>query len=159
VEHATLQPGRPAPSIRSVLSGPIGAVACGCALAGTALLVAVHDPSAPGSRFPACTFHQLTGLWCPGCGMTRATHDLLHGDVAGALGSNLFTPFVLLAIVATWWAWSRRSFGLAPGRVASGLVWVQERMSARWGAAMVVTMVLYAVLRNVPVAPFEALAP
>jgi hypothetical protein len=134
-------------------------VACGCALAGAALVVAVNDPSDPGSRFPACTFHQLTGLWCPGCGMTRATHHLLHGDVAAAMGSNLFTPLVLLAMVATWWAWTRRSFGMAPGHVTGALERAKERMSARWGAALIGAMVLYAVLRNLPVTPFDALAP
>jgi hypothetical protein len=141
------------------MSGRAGAVACGCALAGAALLVGVNDPSAPGSRFPGCVFHQATGLWCPGCGMTRATHHLLHADVMAALGSNLFAPVVLLAIVATWWAWARRSFGLAPGRVTSVFAWLTERTSARSGAVLIGAMVLYAVLRNVPAAPFEALAP
>ena len=121
---------------RPLVSGRVRAVACGCALVGAALVVGVNDPSAPGSRFPGCMFHQATGLWCPGCGLTRATHDLLHGDVVSALGSNLFTPFVLLAVVATWWAWTRRSFGLLIG-----------------------AMVLFAMLRNVPAAPFDALAP
>ena len=41
------------------------------------------------SRFyPQCTFHQITGLLCPGCGTTRALHALLHGRIAEAFAFN-----------------------------------------------------------------------
>ena len=33
---------------------------------------------------PGCTFHQLTGLNCPGCGMTRAAYATLHGRLGEA---------------------------------------------------------------------------
>ena len=36
------------------------------------------DPSAPGSRFPACMFRSLTGYYCIGCGMTRMLHALVQ---------------------------------------------------------------------------------
>ena len=55
-------------------------------LAAGALLYVV-DPNQPG-HYPTCPFLALTGLYCPGCGALRATHDLLHGDVAGALARN-----------------------------------------------------------------------
>lgn len=38
--------------------------------------------------FPRCTFHQVTGLLCPGCGGLRATHALLHGDLRSAWRLN-----------------------------------------------------------------------
>lgn len=38
--------------------------------------------------FPRCTFLQVTGLQCPGCGGLRATHALLHGDLASAWRLN-----------------------------------------------------------------------
>jgi hypothetical protein len=53
--------------------------------------------------FPVCYFHSITGLKCPTCGMTRAIHYLLHGNVKTALYYNalivllpftLFLPFV-----------------------------------------------------------------
>lgn len=28
-----------------------------------------------------CAFHSLTGLYCPGCGGTRAVRELLYGDL------------------------------------------------------------------------------
>lgn len=41
--------------------------------------------------FP-CLFHLLTGLYCPGCGGTRAVIYLFHGRI---LASFLYHPFVL----------------------------------------------------------------
>ena len=35
-----------------------------------------------------CLFHELTGLYCPGCGSGRAALTLLHGHLWEALGHN-----------------------------------------------------------------------
>ena len=35
-----------------------------------------------------CPLHRLTGMWCPLCGGTRATRELIHGDLWGALGTG-----------------------------------------------------------------------
>ena len=128
------------------------AVACGCALAGAAVGVAVFDPSSPTSRFPACAFHAATGLWCPGCGLTRGTHTLLRGDLVGAMGSNLFTPFVLLAIVLAWATWTARSFGR---QVRNPIT----HLPRWWGPALLVAFVAFGVVRNLPITPLSALAP
>ncbi len=40
------------------------------------------------TNVPLCTFHALTGLDCPACGATRATHELLHGRFEAALRYN-----------------------------------------------------------------------
>src|SRR5215217_7116814 len=40
------------------------------------------------SWLPGCTFHKLTGLHCPGCGMTRAAHAGLHGEIVQAFRFN-----------------------------------------------------------------------
>jgi hypothetical protein len=45
--------------------------------------------------FPLCPFRALTGLTCPGCGTTRALHQLLHGHVLAAFELN---PLLLLAL-------------------------------------------------------------
>jgi len=37
---------------------------------------------------PLCSFYATTGLFCPGCGGTRATHELLHGHLLSALHYN-----------------------------------------------------------------------
>jgi hypothetical protein len=45
------------------------------------------------SDFPLCPMAGTFGVPCPGCGLTRATLALLHGDVHGALR---FHPLVWL---------------------------------------------------------------
>jgi hypothetical protein len=127
-------------------------VACGCALAAVAGFVATHDPAAAGSRFPGCAFHQITGLWCPGCGLTRGTYQLLHGHVGAALGYNVFTPLALIAIVAAWFGWLRSSWGARPLRLPASA-------ARRLAVAMPILIIAYGVLRNLPVAPLRALAP
>jgi Protein of unknown function (DUF2752) len=53
--------------------------------------------------FPLCPFRLFTGLTCPGCGSTRAMHQLLHGHLEAAFMLNpLFTialPFLFYALV------------------------------------------------------------
>ncbi len=51
-----------------------------------------------GLWLPPCPFHALTGLPCPGCGMTRACLHLIQGHLGPALLSNPFS--LLLAAVA-----------------------------------------------------------
>lgn len=43
-----------------------------------------------------CLFHLLTGLYCPGCGGTRAVYYLLHGQLVTSLQ---FHPLVLYMAV------------------------------------------------------------
>ena len=39
-----------------------------------------------------CVFNQLTGLYCPGCGNTRAVLALLRFDFSGMFRHNLLFP-------------------------------------------------------------------
>ena len=94
-----------------------------------------------GCRFwPPCLFHRLTGLYCPGCGNTRALALLLHGDVIGSLAKNaLFVPLLLCLFAALL------SPKLAYNRYFS------------WTIAIAV--ILFFVARNLPWHPFVLLAP
>ena len=38
--------------------------------------------------YPRCLLHATTGIQCPGCGGLRATHQLLHGNLANAFALN-----------------------------------------------------------------------
>ena len=52
-----------------------------------------------------CPLHRITGLWCPLCGGTRATRELIHGDVWAALGYNPFALVVeafAVVLVVRW---------------------------------------------------------
>lgn len=48
--------------------------------------------AAAGITLPSCSFFRLTGLYCPGCGGTRACIALLHGHF---LRSLVYHPVVL----------------------------------------------------------------
>ncbi|MBR6319280.1 MAG: DUF2752 domain-containing protein [Prevotella sp.] len=49
---------------------------------------------------PKCLFKQLTGWSCPGCGMQRFLHAMLHGRFSEAIAYNylllLLLPYLLL---------------------------------------------------------------
>jgi hypothetical protein len=84
----------------------------------------------------------MTGLWCPGCGLTRATHAVLRGDVGQAFGYNLLFPLFLGAIVVGWLAWMRTALGRAP------IGWLTR--APRWtGPAAALVLIAFGVLRNV----------
>jgi hypothetical protein len=46
-----------------------------------------------------CTFHEVTGLYCPGCGATRAARFLIRGNIKE---SFIFNPIVLYVCIATF---------------------------------------------------------
>ena len=132
---------------------PLG---CGAAMAGAAAVVALYDPAAPGTHFPGCLFRSATGLWCPGCGLTRGFHQLLTGHPLAALGENVFVPVVLVAVVMAWLGWLRESWGQPPLAWATHSV---KRLHRSLQGVMPVALALYGVLRNIPAAPFRSLAP
>lgn len=39
--------------------------------------------------YELCTFHRVTGLYCPGCGMTRAVFELVGAHPIRSLGKNI----------------------------------------------------------------------
>jgi hypothetical protein len=122
------------------------------AAAGTAALtvVALRNP-AEGALIP-CPLHGATGLWCPGCGMTRGLHKLLNGDLLGALGSNLFLPVALGLLAWAFLAWALPT--VSRWRLPS-----PARLPSRTWVVLGLALVVFAVLRNLPVAPLDALAP
>src|ERR1041384_7143772 len=50
-------------------------------------------------NLPKCIFHQVTGLYCPGCGVQRSFHALLNGHLLKAMDYNLmfilFLPMII----------------------------------------------------------------
>ncbi|MEZ3518508.1 MAG: DUF2752 domain-containing protein [Muribaculaceae bacterium] len=55
---------------------------------------------------PKCMIHTLTGWQCPGCGISRALHALLHGHFAEAIRYNYFLllsiPYLLAVAAVSW---------------------------------------------------------
>ena len=68
----------------------------------------------PATRLPAaslCPFRMLTGLPCPGCGLTHAFCNISHGHFKLAWQANPFGfLFYALAIVFLAWPWLRTRF-------------------------------------------------
>ncbi|OZE80360.1 DUF2752 domain-containing protein [Rhodococcoides fascians A21d2] len=91
-----------APTRSRSIAAPLGVAA---AAVGGAVLLHVRDPRT--STYLPCPFHALTGLWCPGCGATRALGDLSRGDVAAAASSNVVAVVLAIVAVGVWALWLR----------------------------------------------------
>ena len=98
------------------------------ALIGGALLLIVT------SNVPLCMFARVTHHPCPGCGLTRATLALLHGNVGDALQfhplSIIISPLVIGFVVykswlyivkGRWWQIDKRG-GVWSTRASTALV-------------------------------------
>jgi hypothetical protein len=118
-----------------------GPLACGCLLAAGSALVTVLDP-AQTPLFLPCPWRTVTGLWCPACGLTRATHHLLRGDVATALRYNALVVPVLAAIALSWLAWLRAT--VTTGSLRS------RPVSTVWVSAAGAAALCFAIVRNLP---------
>lgn len=124
-------------STRHALAGP--AYVAAVAVAAAAMLY-VRDPRT--SSYLACPIHAVTGLWCPGCGATRAFGDLVHGDIASALSSNALAVVLGLVGVMIWAAWVNARL--------RGRTLRLRRPSVGVFAAGVLVVVAFTVWRNIP---------
>ena len=120
-------------------------VILGATFLGIGIVIYFFNPSTH-AFYPECQFHRLTGLDCPGCGMTRAVYALLHGHFLRAVHDN-----ALLIAGMFWvggragWFWRNRRRGQPNGEFvpASHLWW------------LLVAALIFTVLRNLP--PFAFL--
>lgn len=140
--------GTPGRRLRSGWAAAV--VIAGMALAAIAIvLLRRHDP-ATTSLYPPCLFQALTGLYCPGCGSTRALHALVHGRLGTALG---FNPLAVLTLPFLIY-WAAGQAALLTGR---RLPVLRRHPALVWGLAGGV--VVFWVARNLPFHPFAVLAP
>lgn len=58
------------------------------------LLVALFYNHGQQVPFLVCPFKYLTGIPCPGCGLTRSFIAIVRGDWSQAIAQNLFGPVV-----------------------------------------------------------------
>ena len=96
-----------------------------------------------------CVFRACTGLYCPGCGATRAARLLLSGDIAAAVRMN---PYIFVAAPLLLYVIIRYIIGFAGGRT--------YRMSTAMQVVLFLVMaagIIFTILRNIP--GFEFLAP
>jgi Protein of unknown function (DUF2752) len=52
--------------------------------------------------FTSCGFKNITGLPCPGCGLTHSFCALAKGNIVDACGFNLLGPVLFLALLVLW---------------------------------------------------------
>jgi len=101
---------------------------------------------------PLCSFHALTGYHCPGCGGTRAMHDLLNGHFLSALHHHALATLVAPLAIYT--------FISEIVRLVRGRPLPCDLMRNPWTYAVLGTLlVCFGVLRNIPVYPLTLLAP
>jgi len=101
-----------------------------------------------GIGFP-CLFHEVTGQYCAGCGMTRAVVALSNMDFYQALRYNVFVvialPFLAIyfLVEAYYWVLNRKNRF--------------EKVFQVIAVVILVGLVVYSVFRNIPA--FSWLAP
>ena len=115
--------------------------ATGCA---ALAVVAVVDPSRT-TLAPPCPLRGLTGLDCPLCGATRATHALVRGDLTAALDFNALYVVALPVVGLLVLLWLVRA--RVPAVLASA--------SSPW--VLLAVAVAFMAVRNLPFEPFAVL--
>ena len=73
-----------------------------------------------------CPFRALTGLPCPGCGMTRGFCALGHGDLRGALDQNILSPALYVAAIVAWAGAGARMTGRSLPGLAQVRAWLSR---------------------------------
>jgi hypothetical protein len=115
-----------------------------------AVMLRFYDPASSGV-FPPCPVHYLTGWYCPGCGSLRALHQLLQGNVRAAWSMN---PLTLIFLPFLSYGLTSRAFAEIRGQ---GLP--QVFLPAVWIRALCAAIILFGIVRNLPLHPFDLLAP
>ncbi len=117
---------------------------------GGAAFVRFFNPTTAGF-FPVCPLFKMTGIACPGCGLTRGFHALFHGDVLTALGFNAMLPiyaFVFGYIFIAMFLIAVRGKYVSFTIFKPSYVWI-----------FFITAIVFAVVRNLPYYPFTLLYP
>lgn len=127
----------------------LGTGAAAIAVASGVWALRTWDPNVPGNPFLPCLFNTFTGLHCPGCGITRCLHALVHGDVLRAIDLNALVVLMLLAVplmIAGSRGWRPRALRVPMQVIAKPVFWL-------------VLIPGFMLARNLPWAPFSWLAP
>ncbi|MDB6064448.1 MAG: hypothetical protein JWR26_656 [Pedosphaera sp.] len=124
----------------------IGAVV---ATAGIAVLF-LFNPSTHGF-YPRCALYTSTGIYCPGCGALRSLHHLAHGHLLTALHYNS-----LLVLSLPFLAYMGVRLTL---REIAGNPLPSITIHPRWIKLFIGVLILFTILRNIHLPPFNYLAP
>lgn len=104
-------------------------------------------------KTPPCLFYELTGLYCFGCGAGRCLLALLRFDLYAAFRLN---PLLILSLPFIGYYLLKIYLAFVFGRDVLPLPEIKGRA---FGIAVLITVIAYGVLRNIPLFPFDLLAP
>ena len=128
----------------------IAVIVCAAAAACAAALYLYF--STPQDVPLVCVFNSVTGLYCPGCGTGRACYSILHGRFLNAFCYNplmtVLLPLIGLYIAARAMDW-----------IITGGNHIDKKINVKFLTVVLVVVLAYGVLRNIPVFPFTLLAP
>jgi hypothetical protein len=118
-------------------------------IAAGAILLLYFFIEPKNGNLPKCFFHELTGLYCPGCGVQRSFHALLNGHILTAIDYNLlfilFLPMIIYFILV---------FALGKKHSSSSFIYKPV-----FSMMVVIVVISFWIFRNIPVTPFSWLAP
>ena len=118
--------------------------------AGVLSFVYLLDPET-SNFYPPCPFLALTGFYCPGCGTLRALHQLTRGHPLAALDLN---PLMVLLLPSIAYFLASHAMLAVTGRPLRKFF-----VRPAWIWALLVVVLVYWLMRNLPVYPFVLLAP
>jgi hypothetical protein len=101
-------------------------------------LMTMASPSDDGPTI--CPVALLTGVACPGCGMTRAMAWLMRGDFDRSMAYHPLAPIVLvLGLLAVGWTLGRRLWGWkapSPALTSGALIGLAILLMGVWVARL-----------------------
>ena len=104
------------------------------------------------SFFLSCPFKYATGYSCPGCGSQRAIHQLAHGNLGSAFG---FNPLMVLSIPLVLYGLGTKAWNY--------LYSTDYRVKLFYSIFFIYTyfiiVLLFWILRNLPIGTFNHLSP
>lgn len=127
-----------------------------CALIFVASIIVYKIDPSKKPIAPPCSLYYFTGLYCPGCGMTRALHAAFHLRFFEAFSYNLLWPFIIIFISGSFYIWFY--FLVTAKNPFTRLnEFFKKHSSAGW--IIVIALFAFWILRNIPIYPFVMLAP
>jgi hypothetical protein len=125
------------------------AIGVGAMTASAAIAILATQTPGESSLLPPCMFHAATGLFCPGCGITRAMHALVRGDLIKAWQMN---PLALIGLAAF-------ALELMDRAIGQPSWWGKARAVLHDARGWAVLVIVFVIGRNLPWMPFVAWAP
>jgi hypothetical protein len=113
-------------------------------------VISFYSVPEKNSIYPPCIFHTVTGYLCPICGSSRSLHSLAHGNFLSAMRSNIFLVATIVVGTALYIV---KLFEIIFGKRVS------FRIHYKAGYILIILLILFGLIRNIPYYPFTLLAP